>query len=160
MLFIVMYLLWFLFNGRVTIELAIIGVLICGALYYFTQKFIREEKKRSILSGHLFDFIKYAFVLFVEIIKANIAVMKLILNPNMNQWHPSFVTFTSQLEDERMRVILANSITLTPGTITVGMDGKEFTVHILDSREEAQVENGIFTQKLLEIERREKNDRK
>ena len=160
MLFIVMYFLWFLFNGRVTIELAIIGVLICGALYYFTQKFIREEKKRSILSGHLFDFIKYAFVLFVEIIKANIAVMKLILNPNMNQWHPSFVTFTSQLEDERMRVILANSITLTPGTITVGMDGKEFTVHILDSREEAQVENGIFTQKLLEIERREKNDRK
>ena len=80
MLFIVMYLLWFLFNGRVTIELAIIGLLICGALYYFTQKFIREERKQSILKGHLFDFIKYSMVLFIEIIKANIAVMKLILN--------------------------------------------------------------------------------
>ncbi len=50
--------------------------------------------------------------------------MKLILNPNMSQWHPSFITFTSQLEDERMRVLLANSITLTPGTITVGMEEK------------------------------------
>ncbi len=149
MLFIVMYLLWFLFNGRVTIELAIIGLLICGALYYFTQKFIREERKQSILKGHLFDFIKYSMVLFIEIIKANIAVMKLILNPNMSQWHPSFITFTSQLEDERMRVLLANS-----------MEEKEFTVHVLDSREEEQVENGIFAQKLFEIERREKGDRK
>ena len=160
MLFIVMYLMWFLFNGRVTIELAIIGLFICGALYYFTQKFIREEKRPSVLSGHLFDFIKYAIVLFIEIIKSNIAVMKLILNPNMNQWHPSFVTFTSQLEDERMRVLLANSITLTPGTITVGMEGTEFTVHALDSRREEEVENGIFAQKLFEIERREKSDRK
>ena len=160
MLFIVMYLLWFLFNGRVTIELAIIGLLICGALYYFTQKFIREERKQSILKGHLFDFIKYSMVLFIEIIIANIAVMILILNPNMSQWHPSFITFTSQLEDERMRVLLANSITLTPGTITVGMEEKEFTVHVLDSREEEQVENGIFAQKLFEIERREKGDRK
>ncbi|NDO46873.1 Na+/H+ antiporter subunit E [Clostridium sp. MD294] len=160
MLFIVMYLLWFLFNGRVTIELAIIGLLICGALYYFTQKFIREEKRQSILSGHIFDFTKYAFVLFIEIIKSNIAVMKLILNPNMKQWHPSFVTFTSELEDERMRVLLANSITLTPGTITVGMEEKEFTVHVLDSRGEEQIEHGVFAQKLFEIERREKNDRK
>ena len=59
-----------------------------------------------------------------------------------------------------MRVLLANSITLTPGTITVGMEGKEFTVHVLDSRREEEVENGIFAQKLFEIERREKSDRK
>lgn len=40
------------------------------------------------------------------------------------------------------------------------MEEKEFTVHVLDSREEEQVENGIFAQKLFEIERREKGDRK
>ncbi len=154
MLFIVMYLMWFLFNGRVTVELAVIGVLVCGGLYYFVKKFIREENRESILKGHIFDFIKYGLILFIEIIKANIAVMKLILNPNMSQWHPTFITFHSNLEDERLRVILANSITLTPGTITVGMEGKEFTVHVLDHREEDSVENGIFAQELLKMEKR------
>lgn len=158
MLFLVMYLLWFLFNGKVTMELAVIGLLICGALSYFTQKFIREEKQESILKGHLLDFIKYAFILFLEIIKSNLAVMKLILNPNMDEWHPTFITFTSELQDERFRVLLANSITLTPGTITVGMEEKEFTVHVLDNRVKNTVENGVFAQELKNIERRKKNE--
>ena len=59
-----------------------------------------------------------------------------------------------------MRVILANSITLTPGTITVGMEGHEFTVHVLDNREEGNVENSIFTQMLSQIERGEESGRK
>ncbi len=158
MLFLVMYLLWFLFNGKVTMELAVIGLLLCSALSYFTQKFIREEKQESILKGHLLDFTKYAFILFSEIIKSNIAVMKLILNPNMNEWHPTFITFTSNLEDERFRVLLANSITLTPGTITVGMEEKEFTVHVLDNRVKDSVENGVFAQELKKIERRKKSE--
>lgn len=158
MLFVVMYLLWFLFNGRVTMELAIIGFFVCGVLSYFTQKFIREEKKESILKGHVYDFIKYGFVLFLEIIKSNIAVIKLILNPNMDEWHPTFITFTSHLEDERFRVLLANSITLTPGTITVGMEEKEFTVHVLDNREENKIENGVFAQELKKIEGRKKGE--
>ena len=152
MLFIILYVLWFLFNGKITLELAVVGALICGGLYYFTKKFIWEKERKSILKGRVFD--------FIEIIKANIAVMKLILNPNMNQWHPSFVRFTSDLELERMRVILANSITLTPGTITVGMEGHEFTVHVLDNREEGNVENSIFTQMLSQIERGEESGRK
>ena len=160
MLFIILYVLWFLFNGKITLELAVVGALICGGLYYFTKKFIWEKERKSILKGRVFDFIKYGFVLFIEIIKANIAVMKLILNPNMNQWHPSFVRFTSDLELETMRVILANSITLTPGTITVGMEGHEFTVHVLDNREEGNVENSIFTQMLSQIERGEESGRK
>lgn len=158
MLFVVMYLLWFLFNGRVTMELAIIGFFVCGVLSYFTKNFIREEKKESILKGHVYDFIKYGFVLFLEIIKSNIAVIKLILNPNMDEWHPIFITFTSHLEDERFRVLLANSITLTPGTITVGMEEKEFTVHVLDNREENKIENGVFAQELKKIEGRKKGE--
>ena len=159
-LFIIMYVLWFLFNGKITLELAVVGALICGGLYYFTKKFIWEKERKSILKGRVLDFIKYGFVLFIEIIKANIAVIKLILNPNMNQWHPTFIRFTSDLELERMRVILANSITLTPGTITVGMEGKEFTVHVLDNREEGNVENSIFTKMLIQIERGEESGRK
>lgn len=158
MLFIVMYVLWFLFNGKVTVELAIIGALLCGGLCYFTQKWIREENQESVLKGHIIDFMKYFLILLVEIIKANIVVMKLIWNPNMSQWHPTFITFHCNIEDERMRVILANSITLTPGTITVGMEEKEFTVHVLDHRQKDDVENGIFTQELLKIERRQKGN--
>ena len=85
--------------------------------------------------------------------------MKLILNPNMDEWHPTFITFTSDLEDERFRVILANSITLTPGTITVSMEEKKFTVHVLDSRKKDAVENGAFAQEIRKIERRKKNEK-
>jgi len=141
--------LWIIFNGRLTAEILLIGMVLCLALYVFCCKFlgysIRKElqvMKKAPLA------IQYGVILIVEILKANRQVMHFIMTPKY-QVEPKLVHFTSRLKSETLRVVLANSITLTPGTITVGLNGAEFYVHCLDREFADGIEDSVFV-KLLE----------
>ena len=67
---------------------------------------------------------------------------------------PVIVRFRVDLETELARVILANSITLTPGTITVLLEGNEYTVHCLDKCLAEGMEDSSFVKMLQKIERK------
>ena len=68
------------------------------------------------------------------------------------QVEPQIVHFTSGLKSEFARVVLANSITLTPGTITVNLEGNEFYVHCLDKEFAEGMEQSIFVELLEKME--------
>lgn len=89
----------------------------------------------------------------VEIIKANADVVKFIFN-DKEVVEPVIVTFQTNLKSELSRVILANSITLTPGTITISLEGDELVVHCLDKSLAEGMEDSIFVKLLEEIERK------
>ena len=72
----------------------------------------------------------YAVTLVAEIVKANLAVMKVILTKA--EYHPAIVRIKVPLEENFSRVLLSNSITLTPGTVTVEQSGEEYLVLCLD----------------------------
>ena len=61
--------------------------------------------------------------------------------------------FRSQLKTNAARVALANSITLTPGTITVSLEGDELLVHALNREIAAGLEGSIFERLLARMER-------
>jgi multicomponent Na+:H+ antiporter subunit E len=67
-----------------------------------------------------------------EIFVANIDVAKVILDPKM-PISPRMVVFHGSQETDLGRAIYANSITLTPGTITTGVAGQEFEIHALSA---------------------------
>lgn len=69
-------------------------------------------------------------VLLWEILKANVAVAVLILDPRL-PIDPSMETVEADASEGLERMVLANSVTLTPGTLTVDVRGDEFTVHSL-----------------------------
>lgn len=67
-----------------------------------------------------------------EIVKANIQVMKLVFSP-LSRLQPSIVTFKVDYSSELSRVVLANSITLTPGTVTLDLNLEGvYQVHAID----------------------------
>ena len=72
--------------------------------------------------------------LLVQIFIANIHVMLLVLHPKMmNLINPKIIEFDSRLKSDYARMLLANSITLTPGTITVDVTvWGRFSVHCID----------------------------
>jgi multicomponent Na+:H+ antiporter subunit E len=72
----------------------------------------------------------YAWWLLREIAVANWQVVKIVLNPAL-PIDPALVRFRTQLATDLGVTIFANSITLTPGTITVQVDGGEFVIHAL-----------------------------
>jgi len=74
--------------------------------------------------------IVYVVWLVGEIIKSGVYVAYVVLHPKM-PIQPMIVRFTSKQPNVLARVILGNSITLTPGTLTLDIDGSRFTVHAL-----------------------------
>ena len=76
-------------------------------------------------------FLYYIWILILEIVKANIQVMHFALT-DREVVEPVVVEYRTRLKTGLGRVILANSITLTPGTITISLKGDKLVIHCLD----------------------------
>ena len=143
---------WLIFNGRITLEIVIFGVVIAAAVFAFICKFMDHSIKKELkLYRSIPKFLKYVFVLIKEIIKANLAVIKMILS-RREVTEPTLVKVHTNLKSETAKVILANSITLTPGTITVSMEGDTLLVHCLDKSLSDGMEDSEFVKMLEEME--------
>lgn len=151
-MFVVLLLLWIIFNGKITLEILWIGMLLSAVLYAFCCRFMGYSVKKDMKMFRLLPIVlQYVAILIMEILKANRQVLFFIMTPRY-QVEPLLVHFTSGLKSELSRVILANSITLTPGTITVGLEGNEFYVHCLDKEFAEGMENSVFVRLLEKME--------
>jgi len=97
--------------------------------------------------------LRYLAVLLKEIVKANLTVMRMVLDRGFEP-EPQLVQFDVDLVRDRHRVALANSITLTPGTITVSLDGSHYVVHCLDKSMVDGLDDGVMPTMLVEMEKR------
>ena len=148
------FLLWIVFNSQITWELIAFGVVIAGALSWFIQRFISPRltlRNQVKLARQLPGYLRYVRLLIKEITLANLTVMRLILS-DRDIVVPKLATFNTKLQTKAARVILADCITLTPGTITVHMQGDEYLVHCLDEGMECGLVDSEFEKRLLEKE--------
>lgn len=152
-MFLVFFLIWIIFNGQFTWEIAAFGVVIAGLMYLFICKFMNYKPRTDlILCKKFFLIIQYVFVLVKEIIKANFAVIKMIMSSRY-EIEPAVVKFKTTLKSPSARIMLANSITLTPGTITVSLEGDEYVVHCLDKELAEGINSSLFVTLLERLER-------
>lgn len=151
-MYILFFILWIIFNGRITLEIILFGIAISAVMYLFICKFMDYSIKKDIIilkkSGLL---IEYVFILIWEIIKANVATIRMIISSKY-VIEPVIVHFKTSLKTKTARVILANSITLTPVTITISLEGDELVVHCLDKDFSEGMSNSIFVKLLKKIE--------
>jgi multicomponent Na+:H+ antiporter subunit E len=85
--------------------------------------------------------------LIKEIVMANIEVAKAITRTSMDI-EPTVIRLKASQTSELGRVIYANSITLTPGTVTIGLEGEDLTVHALTRRSKEGLETGEMDRKV------------
>jgi len=154
-MFLLIFAVWLILNGKVTLEICLFGVAISAALFYFMCRFMDYSVKKEILFFRLFPlFANYFWVLVKEIVKANVAVLKIIVSPEL-QPEPAVVYFDTDLRTEFAKVLLADSITLTPGTITVSVEEGRFCVHCLDRELAEGLEDSVFVELLKKMETEE-----
>lgn len=154
-MFLLFFFVWLILNGRVTLEICVIGMLISAALFYFMCRFMDYSLKKERLLFLLIPlFIRYFWVLVQEIVRANVCVLKIILSPEL-QPEPAFVYFETEFKTGLSKMLLANSITLTPGTITVSVQDNRFCVHCLDRELAEGMEESVFVELLKEMEAKE-----
>ncbi|MCQ2521030.1 MAG: Na+/H+ antiporter subunit E [Lachnospiraceae bacterium] len=151
-MYVLLFVIWVVFNGRITLEIALFGLAIAALVYLFICKFLHYSIKKDIAyckkAGYL---IGYFFVLLWEIIKANFTAIPLLLT-HKYELEPVIVDFDVELKSEFLRVLLANSITLTPGTITVDVTEKHFKVHCLDKSLAKGLADSVFVKLLKKLD--------
>jgi len=129
-MFILFFLLWVILNGRVTVEIVLFGAAVSAAVTFFTHRVFGYGWNGDLMFlKNIPFFIRFLPVLVIEIVKAACAVTAVVLTGK--QPDPVIHEFDSGLGCEVQNVILANAITLTPGTYTVVQEGEHFVVHCL-----------------------------
>ena len=153
-MFICFFALWVVLNGKWTTEIGVFGVVFAALAYAFTWKYMGYSPKVDLaLLRRVPSAIGYGFMLVIEIIKASLTVCRMILKSDFEP-KPQLVKFDVPLKKNRHLVALANSITLTPGTITVDLHDNHFLVHALDESLVDGLDDGCFVQSLVRMEKK------
>lgn len=134
--FIILYGFWVSLSGLFDFFHLSLGVISCAIVSYVSRDLLFSEKrvgKKHFLQ--ILRFLKYLPWLIYQIILANIHVAYLVLHPKMRLMiDPHIVRFKVGLKTDISITTYANSITLTPGTITVLIKEGYFYVHSIDQK--------------------------
>jgi multicomponent Na+:H+ antiporter subunit E len=133
--FLILLSVWILLNNSLQAEVLITGIIIAlllAALNYNQHRLFDELK---ITPKSIAYTIMYFVVFFIELVKSNIDVTLRVLSPKL-PINPGIVEVKTKLKSKYARMILANSITLTPGTLTVEVVDDSFFIHWIDVENE------------------------
>ncbi len=134
--FTLLFAFWVFLSGFFDLFHLSLGVICCAIVSYgsydliFTQTNLRNLKERHRAGK---NFILYLPWLIYQIYLANVHVVYLVWHPGM-PIDPEIIRFKTKLRSDLALVTLANSITLTPGTITLDIRDGEYYVHALSKK--------------------------
>ncbi len=151
-MFVLLLLLWIILNGKINGEILVTGILLVSAVSYIMYRYLGYTSSEP---GNLFRKIAWAmwflWIVLVEVVKSGVAVLKFVMEKEIDI-QPQIVVFRVPLKSEFLRIILANAYTLTPGTITLHLDGELFYVHAFDYTFGEDVVDSIMLKTLVKME--------
>jgi len=124
---------WLLLTG-LDIQEVIAGLIVSLLITIFLAKKFTVFEDVKISFRTIYYGILYIFVFIIELIKSNFDVAFRVLHPKL-PINPGIVKVKTTLKSRLGRIILANSITLTPGTLTVEIKDEFFYIHWIDVAE-------------------------
>lgn len=130
-LFFFLIILWLLLTSTFNSQEFLVGIFVCFVIAVITHKFYIRIGFPTINFKRFCFFVIYILVLFYEIIKANLDVALRIIRPSL-PINPGVVIIKTRLKSDIAKTILANSITLTPGTFTLDIQGDKLLIHWID----------------------------
>lgn len=151
-MFFVFFFAWIIFNGKFTLELALFGVFFSVVLTWFMVKYLDYQIQNEIkMIKKIPLFLQLLAVLVLEVAKANEQLLYWIFSDKYRM-EPAMVVFTVDLKKSWTKALLANFITLTPGTITEALEDNVFSVHCLDRDLAEGIEDCAFVKILKRLE--------
>ncbi|OKY78100.1 MAG: Multisubunit Na+/H+ antiporter MnhE subunit [Candidatus Methanohalarchaeum thermophilum] len=134
-----------------------IGFVFSLVLAYITSPFlIKRESSFASLPREAIRFLWYFWWLLINIVKANIDVAKIVLSPSI-RISPRIISYESDLDNDIEKTLFGNSITLTPGTLTVNIEEDIFFVHCLAERHGEEIKKGEMEKRIIDIDIGEEN---
>lgn len=134
-IFFVLMIIWLLINNSFNPEIIGVGVILSLVLAIIFGRRTDVLNEFKFTPTAFFYTIVYLFVFFWELLKSNIDVASRVLRPSL-PINPGIVKTKTVLKSKMARMILTNSITLTPGTLTVDVEDDILYIHWIDVESE------------------------
>lgn len=153
---IMLFAFWLALSGKFTVKFLIYGVLTSVVTAWLTYPLLlvynKDNSRRYFVFGiSVFKFVKYSLWLLWQLILANIDVAKATTGQNL-EIDPKVIRFYFKADNPMSSVVLANSITLTPGTVTINVtDDGLFEIHALTVGAAEGVLNGDMQRKVADL---------
>lgn len=136
--YLVLFAFWVVLSGRFEIKYLVMGAIASGLVTFLTMDLLVPEGEASERAEHSWRwlalsagrFFLYHIWLLFSIVKANLQIAYVVLHPKM-PIQPGLLRFNTRLNNNFGHILLANSITLTPGTITIDLREGTYFVHAL-----------------------------
>ena len=131
--FAILFLFWVLMSGRFDLFHLSLGIISSAIVAHISHDLLFQDIKSKNKHIEALRFIKYLPWLLYQIVLANVYIAYLTLHPRMfKHIDPRIIRFKTRLKKDLSLVTFGNSITLTPGTITVLIKEGHFYVHAID----------------------------
>jgi multicomponent Na+:H+ antiporter subunit E len=130
--FVIMLIFWIILSGMFDAFHLTLGVICCLLVANFSGKMLFEDLRVEVRARQIFGMLLYGPWLLWEIVLSSLQIAYIVLHPQMlDKMDPQLIRFKTKLKSNFARVTFAQSITLTPGTITVSLQNDEMTVYAL-----------------------------
>ncbi len=153
-IFLLLFLNWMVLSGKFDIFHLGLGIVSCVVVAKISQDLLFYDRKKGLKErfNEAWRFIKYIPWITWEVVKANLHVFKLAMtSKGYKEMSPRVVTFKTYLATDFAKFVFANSITLTPGTITMLIRGDVFHVHTMSQFLEDDLLSGGIERKVAEV---------
>jgi multicomponent Na+:H+ antiporter subunit E len=130
-LFILIFLLWIMLSGSLDPAEIVTGLIVATVVTLASRPHLSLFTGLRLSPSAILPFLTYLGIFLVALIRANLDMARRILSPSL-PLRPGVVEVKTELKSSLGRLILANSITLTPGTLTVDLQGDSILVHWVD----------------------------
>ncbi|NPV26232.1 MAG: Na+/H+ antiporter subunit E [Firmicutes bacterium] len=148
---ILMFSFWILLSGEFDLLLLLLGVISSLLVAYWSHDLLIDRFDFRVFLEKTWRFLKYLPWLLWQIVLANIELVYLTLHPKM-PIEPEIITFNPDLKTDFGIISLANSITLTPGTVTIVASKDEFIVHAITKSAAESLISGEMQARVKEVE--------
>ena len=149
--FVLLFVLWVLLSGIFDPLLFFFGAISVVIVIIITHRMNKTDNYPIVIKFNVAQVMSYFFWLILEIVKANLQVVKIIITNRKFNNQKVFKVKSTQFTDVA-QVLFANSITLTPGTITIETEKDHLLVHALDYSKEQLESLKIMDKKVTKLE--------
>jgi multicomponent Na+:H+ antiporter subunit E len=148
--FLILFPVWVIWSGMLDVFHLALGVISCAIVTLLSHDLLFKRRTFSAWAGETRRFIQYLPWLLYQVVIANFHVVYLVLHPKM-PIEPRLVRCKSGLKSELALVAFANSITLTPGTITADIIDGEYVVHAISKQTADDLMTGDMEKRVARI---------
>jgi len=152
--FIALGIIWLLLTWSLDPQELLAGAVLAGGLAFVLARLYPDRTLKLFQPLRWLWFVFYVFYFFYYCIKANLDVAYRVLHPDV-PIRPGIVKVRTELQTDIAKTFLANSITLTPGTLTIDIDGADLFIHWINiTTDDRNEQTAIIVKRFERILRR------